>query len=475
MEAGVTRRQRRGPLLSRLVPPFLIASVCLLAPGLLHSQEAGALPLRPGETLPPPRQRGLNEILDMPTHEIVCPACEYVLVLPDVDKLMRRSPGDGPAPAWRMDETSRDSDLCPHPAPDKLSYQADLVVCPSCGLSAPGKIYAETLEPMARKWVIDTFRNDILNVEKTLLGKRADDMPETEMIDFFNRQQEIPDTVRTEHNRIRVLAKKEPALVRAEATWLAAWAARREVCRTPKGDFLAKRTASVVAAMASVKRQRTGVHGDMEALVHLLGRNRSGKERLGIGDRLAARIMLAGLKARVGCNQEAKRELEDLLRYFRDRFVHPEQDPLWSVTSSKQSRDRRRQEMEEIRSECEAETAVRIGLLQRQEEYLHSAAGLIREAILDGDLDSRPGEVLFYVYLGGDFLRRSGHLPLAAEWFKLILSLAPEGEPVEQAAQLQLAETRRQAGDATNLLSAIGEDAEAFERVREIRRHAQSY
>lgn len=470
MEAGLKRGAGLSPRRKSVRPLALIATVCLFVPGLLFSQEAGALPLRPGEPHPLPRQRALTDILDMPAHKVVCPADGYEILVPDVDKLMRRTPGVKDPARWQMDAASRDADLCPHPGPGMIDYQADLIVCPSCGLSAPESFFAESLPQSSRAWIIDTFRADMLQTQRLLLGQRGGEMSDKEIADFFNRQSEIPDVVRTEHNRIRTLAGRDPAPKRAEATWLAAWAARRAICRPPQGDFLGKRAKAVVTAMGDVKRRERGVEGELKTLTHLLGKTSSGKERLNVGERIAARLMLAGVKSRIGLNAEAERDLEALHAFCRDRFAQPEQDPLWQHTSGKQSKERRRQEVEAIRSECEAEIAVRLDLLRRQDTLLREAAGLIREAILTGGFNNRPDELMFHVYLAGEFFRRSGNLPLAAEWLKLVRSLVPEEQPLDTAARLQLEAIKIQADDKVNLLSAIGQDAEAFERVRDIYR-----
>lgn len=471
MEKGVTPRRRQG--VSALIAAAVLALSGFFAPGLLSALEAGALPLRPGALHPEPRQRGTNEIAEMPTRDVPCPACDYAVAVPEADRLMRKPAGGGEAPRWRMHAAFRDADLCPHPGPNKISYQADIIVCPSCGYAAPVDVFSGTLEPRARSWVSATFTDTLRDVEKKLLGRRSGEMTEDEIIAFFNRQQEIPDTIRTEHARIRTLARKDPALERAEITWLAAWAARRETASAPKGEFLSRRTSSVNAALANVQRTREGLPGEAEAIRHLLGKTRAGKERLGPGDTIAARLMLTCLQVRLGHIADAEKGLADLHQYLRNRFSRPDQDPLWSVTAgTRMTPNQRQAELNDIRGECEREVYVRLELVRRERELLREAVVLIREAVLSGELDGRREETLFYAYLAGEFLRRSGDLPLAAEWFKLVLSLAPEKTPVETAAQLQLAQVREQAGDKINLLSSIGTEGETFEKIRDICRSA---
>lgn len=465
MAAGLTKRRVASS------PGILLLAICLpLCMGASPAGDAGALPLRPGEVFPQPGQRGMDEVAELPMRDIGCPACSFAMEVPDVDKLMRRPPNAEETPPWRLHAASRDADLCPHPGPGKLAYRADLVTCPSCGFSAPLADYYTGMDEEARRWVVDTFRPSMRAVQKRLLGGRAATMTDDEIVNFYNRQSEIPDIVRTEHYRVFSLARKDPALVRAEATWQAAWAIRRELASPPKGDFLSGRVAGVQAALAKVKRESEGQSGEIAALAHLLGRDRKGEERLSVADRLAARMLLAGLKARQGLDGEAREIYLTIQTFCHDRYARPDQDPLWPLTNAKAARPIRVAQLEEFRAETEAEVVARMELLRQQEALLREAADLIRSAIALGELNGDPDGALFHAYLVGEFLRRSGNLPLASEWFKLVLGAAPMQSPLEQAARMQLELVRKQAGDGGNLLSAVGEDGELLDAVRKINR-----
>lgn len=433
--------------------------------------EAGSLALRPGEPQPPPGQRGLDQIEAMPTRDLPCPVCSFVVSAPEVDKLLRPAPGAGGTTArWRMHAAARDADLCPHPGPGKVAYQADLVVCPSCGFTEHVDRFANAVPEETRTWVLENLRPNLRELQRTLLGRSAGELDEAQTAEFFNRQDEIPDLLRHEHYRVYALAKPRlPKLAKAEATWLAAFAARRQLCAAPDGEFLARRRRAVDEALAKVKRQSPGLAGEITAVTHLLGKNRSGKDRLEFADRLAARLLLAGLKLRHGEGGAAERDLAALADLCRERFARSEQDPLWPAVAPKAKHSYRQNELETIRRELEREIRGRLELLRSHQEHLRNAVQLLESAISEGECDGKPEEALFYAYLIGEFTRRGGDLPLAAEWFKIVGDLSPPDSPLRQASGLQLAVTREQAGDSVNLLAAVGRDSDLFVKLREIR------
>ncbi|MCC8191155.1 MAG: hypothetical protein LIP77_11070, partial [Planctomycetes bacterium] len=96
-----------------------------------------------------------------------------------------------------------------------------------------------------------------------------------------------------------------------------------------------------------------------------------------------------------------------------------------------------------------------------------SAVGL-QAAVVREEAGSGPEEALFYAYLTGEFLRRAGNLPLASEWFRVVLDLAEDDSAVATAARRQAAVVREEAGSGVNLLAAFGGDSALFDRVRRI-------
>ncbi len=453
------------PVRAALLVAALYASLSI--PGILRAQEAGDFPLRPGAIHPPPAQRGLNEIDELPGREALCPACGYTVRIPLVDKLMRTRPGlAGRELVWEMHAAGRDADGAPYPGKNKLSFQADIVICPDCGFAAPAGKFEEALPGETRKWALETLRPNLRAAEKALLGKRAADMAEADIIAFFNRQEEIPDSVRTEHYRIYALAAHLPKMVQADATRIAAWALRRESAGRPRGEFLAARWEAVEAAAKS--RNASAAPAELMEIVRFLtGKNRAGKDRSGYGDRFAARLMLASWDIRQGFHTNAIERLETLQKECRERFLKPDQDPFWPNTSVRASRSFRLTELETIRSEIEAELAVRLHAARAEQELLEQAADLLRAAIVNGECPEREN-ALYHAYLVGEFLRRCNHLSLAAEWFKNLVNLADADAPVVRAARKQLEVVKQQAGEHVNLLSALGQDGEVFEKLREI-------
>ncbi|MCC8165261.1 MAG: hypothetical protein LIQ31_03705 [Planctomycetes bacterium] len=225
--------------------------------------EVGALPLLPGERYSEPRQGGLDEVMEIPTIDLACPTCGHGLSVPAVDTLMRRPPySDEPAPKWRMHALYRDSDLCPYPQPGKIAYQADIVVCPLCGFTERLDLFATPVPAEATLWVNRNVTPEFQATLRHLLGQRATEMTDAEILAFFSAQDVIPDTLRTELYRAYLAATHAPGLDRARAALQAAWATRRVVVSRPDGAFLRKHTAAVTTELGKnsgpKRRCRTG-------------------------------------------------------------------------------------------------------------------------------------------------------------------------------------------------------------------------
>ncbi len=436
----------------------------MIFPGLLCAQEAGIFPLRPGSPHPEPRQRSLTQIESIPTRTEICPVCGRTVHVPLLDTLMQSRDTDGQPVKWQMHAASRDADMAPFPGKNKVAFQGDLVVCPDCGLSLPADRFGQPLPDELIAWATATLKPHLRQVQTALLGKRAGEMSEEQIIEFFNRQEEIPDLVRTEHYRIYTIAADRPFLEQAEATWLAAWALRRESAGPMKGKFLAAHQNAVEGMLE--KKDNASQAARMQALVRLIGKTRSGKDRLQYDDKLAAQILLSGEQFRMGLYREGAKTMETIRNLARDRFLRPEQDPLWPFTSTRAAKSYRLQELETIRSETENELSVKLDQSAQERELLGVAAGLVRQGILADEVTDRDN-ALFYAYLVGEFLRRHGEFPLASEWFENVRNLATAGTPVAEATARQLALLHEQAADV-NLLAGLGQDGEAFEKLREI-------
>lgn len=423
--------------------------------------------MRPGEAWPPPLQRGLDEIHELPTEDRACPVCHYTVKVPLVDALMRRPPNrsrdDLP---WQMHFAYRDDDLCPYPGRGKIAWQADIVVCPSCGHTDMNDTFAEPLPDDGAKWVTANLTPTLRDAQRALLGKRAAEMQGEEIVDFFNRQDATPDTLRTEFYRTCLAALHAPPLDQARAAWLAGWAARREVAGPPKGEFLAKHYQAAQAELALPRPRGPGLHGEIDALRSML--RRGGKQKPPPAQEMVGRLLLAGMWDRLGFLEEAEAILQKLYHEFRERFLRHDQDPLWGATSPRAPQTQRLNELEALRADAEAEIFMRMESVRRERALMQDAAGHLRDAIQTGAFDASPDAALFHAYLLGEFLRRAGDLPLASEWFKNLLLLADAESPVAKAAARQLRYVDEEAGDKVNLLSALGRDGILFEKLREI-------
>ena len=93
---------------------------------------------------------------------------------------------------------------------------------------------------------------------------------------------------------------------------------------------------------------------------------------------------------------------------------------------------------------------------------------LIRQGFLAEECDGDRETADFFAYLAGEFLRRIGNLPLAAEWLKNLAVLIPDDSPLGRAVANRLEVVRKQAGEGINLLAALGRDGDVFMKLREI-------
>jgi tetratricopeptide (TPR) repeat protein len=452
--------------------PVLAVILCL-PPLLSAAGEDGRAFLWPEESLGESGQRGLDEIESVPTRIAACPVCSFPTLIPEADRLMLRPSATGEPVEWRMDASGRDSDFCPHPGRNKLSFRADLAVCPSCGYVSRSQWFDRPVSSALAAWALSVLRPEIRAYQKEFLGAGAAGMEDAEIADFFNRQEEIPDPLRLEHARVIAEARGDPIRTQAEATWSVAWALRRELASPPRGAVLRRLADQVREALLKSEKFTAGkVEEEAAALRRLISRSRrtAGKNAPTRPERLAAPLALAGLLDRLGFGVEAEEELAAAAAAFGERFARPEQDPLWAAASPRNRHSRRLEELEDIRREAERETRNRLELLRRERGYLEMAVDLIRQAILAGEYDGDPEYAFFHVYLAGDFLRRVGNFPLAAEWLKTLAALVPGDSPSGRAAENLLAILRHQAGDRVNLLSALGEDSGVFMKIREINR-----
>jgi hypothetical protein len=442
--------------------------VFLFATGLAAADGRANILAWPGKPLPRPPQRDITGIVALPTHDRACPVCGFVIAVPEPEKLMRGAGGEEPPPEWEMDMAEQDADLCPHPDRKKLAYQADILVCPSCGLAAKTGDFFSLTDPGLRAWALERLRPNIRAAQRQLLGKRGDQMTGEECAAFFNRQEELPDRLRTEQARATYAALRAPRLVQAEMNWRSAWAARRELTLPPGEKALAATAKNLREKLERQTAPPGGVEELIAALVLLQGKNRAGRERLAGAELCASLMLLAGLYARHGDREAADETLVRLRAVAGERYARAEQDPLWPATPSRASGPEREKALEDLRDGLEREAGMRRLLLAGEGDLLSRAAGLLKDALAAGEFDGDPERAVFYSYLIGEFLRRSGALPLAAEWFKAVQGLTAGADPLHARSASQLEAVSIQAGDRANLLSAIGRDGELFEKLRAI-------
>lgn len=468
--------------LNRLFWRILFSHLFLCATVFLHpgaaALDAGALPFDLGSFpfeefgLGSSEQRGLDEISELPQRKDTCPVCGFLVAVPLVDSLMRVPSGTDVKKTWQMDAAYRDTDFCPYPPPNKVFWQANVVLCPNCGYAAETSRFSDAVSPEASEWVLANLQPALRAAQSELLGWRRGEMTEEEVAVFFNHQAEIPDAIRLEHWLTCLDGMHAPRLTRAQGCWESAWGFRRRLVSEPQSEVFVRHGVELRSELSRVKRINGGLRGEIEAVRGVLRRKRQRREggelSLPGGFDMTGRLYLAGLLDRRGFLDEAEKVLQELYTECRERFLRPEQDPLWVETSTRASRTHRLNELELLRSDAEREVLMHLELLRGEQSRLLAASELLRKSILAGDLNNRPGAALLSGYLVGEFLRRTGNLPLAAEWFTNILSFKGIGEGLRGLVGEQLALVEEEAGDSVNLLSALGRDGELFVKLRTI-------
>ncbi len=455
----------------------VLATALLFAAATAAALDAGLPPPRPHTSVQQPRQRTLTEVEAVPERMLACPVCGTEVRAPDADLMVRRPANlseNAPAPKWEMHAADRDADRAPYPTPQFLSYQADIVLCPDCGYANAFDAFARPVSPEAAQWVRASLTPELRAAERALVGSRAATMTDEELVAFFNHQELLPDTLRTEHYRTWLAAVHAPPARQAQAAMLAAWAARRDVAAAPKAALFAGRAAALAEELRGAQRARPGLPGDIDAVLARLRRLRQrSKNTLPGAEDMTLRVLLAGLYVRLGFPGEAEVIYENLFTELRERFLRHEQDPIWPATTPRASVAARLNELELLRADAEKEMFVKAELVRRERALLLAAADHLRDAFRQGAFDGDRDEALFQAYLTGEFLRRAGDLPLAAEWFNNLLALVPEGTELAKAAKNQLEYVGEVAGDKVNLLSALGKDGGLFAKLRDIARSAE--
>lgn len=445
---------------------LLLAMAGAILPGVVQSLDAGAFDL---EALRPEnaRQRRLDEIQELPKKTVPCPVCDFGVEVPLADKLMLKTPPPAET-AWRMEAAYRDTDFCPYPAPGKVSWQADVVICPNCGYAAEAKSFGQEVSDEAAEWVLANLQPALREAQAGLLGWRRGEMTDEEVAVFFNSQSEIPDVLRLEHWLTCLDGGHAPPLERAKGCWRSAWAFRRQLAANPRSEIFARHAVELQNELKTANAAGDDLHSEITALRALLRKKRQGQSGLPGAVDMTGRLLLAGLWDRHGFLGEAEKLLQGLYHECRERFLRHEQDPLWGETSQRASKTHRLNELELMRTDAEREVFMRLEMVRGEQSRLTAASELIRKAVRNGELDGKPKEALFYSYLTGEFLRRAGNLPLASEWLKNLVSLAGEETPVGKLATRQLNCVGEEAGDKVNLLSAFGQDGDLFARLRGI-------
>lgn len=329
-----------------------------------------------------------------------------------------------------FDYHESDADMCPHPT-GRVRFYSNILICPSCGFAAHQKTFQEKQSQEIRTWVLAELQPQIRNVQRAKVGLAAKNPTEAQLIAAFDKQENIPDTVRTIHAYKYYVQRGDlNEAVLARSAWTAAWACRREVSSPIYGLFVAD---SVHRILAEMKKLGAGEKDPLEDRIRALQRIYERKDlRTADGslqwthfDRMVMCMIQAGYYNRLGLNTYALQLLQRIVDDSRNK-VAPDmaQDPYFASTESSQPVELREREAIARRNLLYTEAFSRIHLIHKEMEYMAYATRLIQAALVKKlyPLEEAPS----YIYLVGEFERRQENLSRALLWLTYAKALIDE-------------------------------------------------
>ncbi len=332
-----------------------------------------------------------------PMRPWLCPICQHKVNIP------MRDP--------KYDNV--DADFCPH-RDVGIKYVSGIVLCPNCGFSAHrhdfmkvGKEEAEKLQP----WVETVLKPEVRVALRSMANLRKDKVADEDLVDLFENQADLPDTVRCKHALLYYQRRNENAGFLAWMAWETAWACRRELSKPLYAPYVSHTYGKLTKKLQSMAGKDGDVQDKIRALNQLYHRPPADYDFF---DRQVIRIMQAGLYNRMGFNQWTMRALQKAKRAGESYNEQDAQDPWYLTTSSTMPEKLRREEAALKSTMIVVESTKRLKLLETELRYLGEANKLIQAALR---LKLYPvDEIPTYIYLTGEFERRREFFRRASIW-----------------------------------------------------------
>ncbi|MBN2845759.1 MAG: hypothetical protein JXQ25_07230, partial [Deltaproteobacteria bacterium] len=144
-----------------------------------------------------------------------------------------------------------DADLCPH-YNGKIMVYTPIVLDPWSGLACYREHLGKPLDDETKQWVEKTLTPRLNRALSGIVGSKysvSDNMVQ----DFFNHQENLPDTMRCSHALAYYTQIKAASSVRARLAWLTAWAYRRGINSPISGPYLMDSIRAVLKNISSDK------------------------------------------------------------------------------------------------------------------------------------------------------------------------------------------------------------------------------
>ena len=435
----------------------------------------GFMPPLPRRERPKPRFKKFEEvqedIVQLPAQLVNCPVCRHPIKM----VLLTRPGPDGkgrvPASDWTLTSDDYDADLCPHPV-GRIRFNADIPFCPRCGFAAFQSDFIEWLKPgrpfppEAAVWIRETLEPVVRTVEFALVGRNTTESGEApeqlveRLMTVFVEQEVAPDELRCESARSVYERLGAPAWLRAKIAWFAAWSHRRALVNTPDVPYILKNVQRVQRELGVTRTEGFALtridmepEKQIEKLLAFLqppqadpqsgdSRQPDPKSRGAEGDRVYARLLLAGLYNRLGYQDWANHVFQAIEADLRLEYPDAMADPLWHDSNPEESDQNRRRETQVRRTAMLDFTLRSRQHLAREAELLREAGILIRQGLDDGTYAELPGrQIASHMYLSGEFARRTGEYARAWVWLRASAELYDPANPepgLEALAAAQL-------------------------------------
>ncbi len=346
-----------------------------------------------------------------------------------------------------------DRDLCPHPPPGAPATP-ELAVCPRCGFASVRGVFlsqeGRRLPEDQQAWVAEHITPPTRQTILTLIGhinprhRPASDrlytifdenatrrlsLPEekAELVPERIVETAMPDDLRCRNALLfaqEYFADRNP-LICARMAWLTAWAYRREVSGPIPDTLLIRAVRRINRRLEEALPLGAPPEKRVNELVKLYGEG----NRHALVDRQVMLLMMAGDYQRLGFRQWS----HDCLVSVRDAA---RSDALWdeaaksgSVTETTAREGMSGRELARQRAALAEQAELRTSAARAEIGYLVDAAAHLRHALANEQVPTK--HLRRYVYLAGEFDRRTGNFARAYAWLSVAARTLDRGPAPE--------------------------------------------